>query len=94
MEIYPDGGLGNVAFFLFNGNSLRRAGAWNEAAHVNQSKLREYVGIKERFEKIIEKVPLGRAGAPEDIANAVKFLIEADYITGFILPVDGGWSLT
>ena len=49
---------------------------------------------KERFEKIIEKVPLGRAGAPEDIANAVKFLIEADYITGFILPVDGGGSLT
>ncbi len=49
---------------------------------------------KERFEKILEKVPLGRAGTPEDIAKAVKFLVEADYITGFILPVDGGWSLT
>jgi len=49
---------------------------------------------KERFEKILEKVPLGRAGTPGDIASAVKFLADADYITGFILPVDGGWSLT
>ena len=49
---------------------------------------------KERFDKIIEKVPLGRAGNPEDIANAVKFLANADYITGFILPVDGGWSIS
>lgn len=49
---------------------------------------------KERFEKILEKVPLGRAGTPEDIAGAVKFLADASYITGFILPVDGGWSLT
>jgi pteridine reductase len=49
---------------------------------------------KERFAKILEKVPLGKAGKPEDIANAVKFLANAEYITGFILPVDGGWSLT
>ena len=49
---------------------------------------------KERFDKIIEKVPLGRAGNPEDIANAVKFLANADYITGFILPVDGGSSIS
>ena len=49
---------------------------------------------KERFETILTKVPLGRAGTPEDIAKAVKFLYEADYITGYILPVDGGWSIT
>ena len=49
---------------------------------------------KDRFEKILEKVPLRRAGTPEDIAEAVKFLADASYITGFILPVDGGWSLT
>ena len=49
---------------------------------------------KERFEKVLARVPLGRAGTPEDIAKAVKFLSEADYITGFILPVDGGWSIT
>lgn len=49
---------------------------------------------KERFEKVLARVPLGRAGTPEDIAKAVTFLSEADYITGFILPVDGGWSIT
>jgi pteridine reductase len=49
---------------------------------------------REKFEKIIEKVPLGRAGTVEDIANAVLFLDSASYITGYILPVDGGWSLT
>ena len=49
---------------------------------------------KERFEEVLKRVPLGRAGKPDDIANAVKFLADADYITGVILPVDGGWSLT
>jgi pteridine reductase len=46
------------------------------------------------FDKIVESVPLRRAGDPIDVANAVKFLADADYITGYILPVDGGWSLT
>ena len=49
---------------------------------------------KERFEEVLKRVPLGRAGKPEDIANAVKFLADADYITGVIIPVDGGWTLT
>jgi len=34
---------------------------------------------------------LGRWGPPDDIASAVAFLIEgSDFITGAILPVDGG----
>lgn len=38
--------------------------------------------------------PLGRMGEPEDIANAVLFLLseEASWITGIALPVDGGLS--
>lgn len=41
-----------------------------------------------------EKCPLGRVGQPEEIANAALFLVseEASYITGVILPVDGGWN--
>ena len=37
-------------------------------------------------------IPLGRAGQPEDVANAVLFLVsdEAAYITGQVLNVDGG----
>jgi pteridine reductase len=40
-----------------------------------------------------EKIPLGRSGTPEDIARAVRFLLEQDYITGACLPVDGGAGL-
>ncbi|MEQ1878068.1 MAG: SDR family oxidoreductase, partial [Bdellovibrionia bacterium] len=38
--------------------------------------------------------PLGRIGQPEDIATAALFLFESAWITGVILPVDGGISLT
>jgi 3-oxoacyl-[acyl-carrier protein] reductase len=46
--------------------------------------------------KGIEMMPLGRAGTPEDIANAVAFLVsdEANYITGQVLCVDGGLVTT
>ena len=34
--------------------------------------------------------PLGRLGSPADVASAVVFLLEADYVTGETLVVDGG----
>jgi glucose 1-dehydrogenase len=39
------------------------------------------------------QLPWGRLGLPEDIGNAAAFLAseEADYITGTVLPVDGGF---
>ncbi len=39
-------------------------------------------------------IPLGKPGIPEDIANAVNFLCsgQADYITGLLMNVDGGWA--
>jgi len=43
-------------------------------------------------EKLIERIPLGRLGSPEDVAHAVAFLAsrEAAYITGATLHVNGG----
>ena len=43
-------------------------------------------------EVILQQIPLGRMGDPEDIANAVAFLAseDASYITGTILHVNGG----
>ncbi len=38
-------------------------------------------------------VPLGRFGAPDDVARAVLFLLQNDYVTGHALRVDGGRSL-
>ena len=43
---------------------------------------------------IIRQIPLGREGAPSDIAKAVVFLVkDAPYVTGQILAVDGGRSV-
>jgi len=41
-------------------------------------------------------VPIGRVGDPEDIAEAVRFLVSnrADYVVGGMLPVDGGMEVT
>ena len=48
---------------------------------------------KEQQRAILNTIPLNRVGDPEDIANAVLFLaVNAPYITGQILAVDGGRS--
>lgn len=38
-------------------------------------------------------LPIGRVGRPEDIAAAVAYLVTADYVTGTILSVDGGFTV-
>lgn len=45
-------------------------------------------------DNIAKTIPLGRAGFPEDIAGTSLFLAsdEADYITGEMIYVDGGWQ--
>jgi 2-deoxy-D-gluconate 3-dehydrogenase len=47
----------------------------------------------ERARAILERIPLGRWGQPDDLATAVVFLAApgSGYVTGTILPVDGGW---
>jgi NAD(P)-dependent dehydrogenase (short-subunit alcohol dehydrogenase family) len=47
-------------------------------------------GIAEDF---IRRAPLKRAGRPEDIAGAVSYLAQADFVTGQVLVVDGGRSV-
>ena len=43
---------------------------------------------------ILDQIPLKRSGSPEDIANCALFLIkDAPYITGQIIPIDGGRSI-
>ena len=52
-------------------------------------------GPGEALKAFVEKVPLLRAGSPEDVAGAVAFLCspDADYITGQTLNVDGGFEM-
>jgi pteridine reductase len=42
---------------------------------------------------IVERIPLERAGEPDDIARTIEFLLAQNYITGQIIAVDGGRSL-
>jgi 2-deoxy-D-gluconate 3-dehydrogenase len=46
-----------------------------------------------RAQQILERIPAGRWGEPEDVAGAFVFLASAasDYVYGIVLPVDGGW---
>ena len=49
-----------------------------------------------RGQAVLERIPLQRMASPDDIANAVLFLLSplASYINGVFLPVDGGWTVT
>jgi len=48
---------------------------------------------EEPDEDYIRQVPLHRTGTGEDIADAVAFFVKSDFVTGQILPVDGGRTL-
>lgn len=50
-------------------------------------------GDPERYRQILERIPAGRWGVPEDLAGAVVFLASraSDYVHGHVLVVDGGW---
>jgi pteridine reductase len=43
--------------------------------------------------RIVATTPLRRLGAPADVARAVLYLVDADYVTGEVLLVDGGRSV-
>jgi 3-oxoacyl-[acyl-carrier protein] reductase len=42
---------------------------------------------------LVERIPVGRIGVPEDIWLAVKFVFECDYFSGRTFDVDGGLSM-
>lgn len=42
-------------------------------------------------ELILSDIPLGRYGSPDEIASAVMFIIDNEYINGAVIPVNGGF---
>ena len=46
------------------------------------------------MERYLDRIPMKRVGRPEEIADAVFYLASAraSYISGVVLPVDGGWA--
>ena len=48
----------------------------------------------EQKEKVIANIPLKKMGSEKDIANTVKFVVSSKYMTGQVIKVDGGRSLS
>ena len=47
----------------------------------------------EDMDALRQEIPMGRLGDGEDVANAVLYLEENDYVTGVDIPVNGGFSI-
>ncbi|MCF6410635.1 elongation factor P 5-aminopentanone reductase [Pseudalkalibacillus salsuginis] len=62
------------------------------APGIISTKMNEHLSEKE-LEEISEEIPLGRFGLPEEVSDAVGYLVskKSSYVTGHILPVNGAW---
>lgn len=79
---------------LENARSGIRVNAVCPAA-IKTSMIDRFTGQKEEIEqKIINKLPLGRMGRPEEVAEAAIWLCSdaASFVTGHAMTVDGGWT--
>jgi tropinone reductase I len=59
--------------------------------YVRTPLVEEVLADPEKCAAILARTPLGRIGEPSDVAQAVLFLADAPWITGVVLPVDGGF---
>jgi NAD(P)-dependent dehydrogenase (short-subunit alcohol dehydrogenase family) len=46
-----------------------------------------------QFAQLSQQTPAGRVGNPDEVADAVRYLIGAPFVTGTILPIDGGLTV-
>jgi NAD(P)-dependent dehydrogenase (short-subunit alcohol dehydrogenase family) len=90
-----------LATYKINVNALNPGTFATHLRDENYVQLAQAEGItlsefRERYDKqMAAKVPLGRMGTPEDIADLVLFLVSdhSNYITGQAVDICGGWGL-
>ena len=80
-----------VGFF---GGSLKNTSAVDMGALVVKEALKRANVAPEILESLREQTPIERLGTPEDIAQAMAFLVDAPFITGQVLGVNGGFVIT
>jgi 3-oxoacyl-[acyl-carrier protein] reductase len=58
-----------------------------------QSAARDGITPEQADRRIVERIPMGRMGTPEEFGEVVRFLASpgASFVTGVTIPVDGGW---
>lgn len=92
---YAAAKAGVIGFTKTTAKELARFGVTVNSISPNAStRMVESIPAEKRPE-LARRIPLGRFGAPAEMAHAVAFLssAEAGYITGAVLPVDGGLSM-
>lgn len=50
--------------------------------------------VDEDHDALLRKIPLGRIGKPEDVADAVYYFLQSNYTTGQTLAIDGGLAIS
>ena len=61
---------------------------------LSREQIRRYKKEMLSEEEIKDEIPLQKLGECEDIARCIKWLIEDKYVTGQIIAINGGWSIT
>lgn len=75
---------------------MRRCGSWLFSiapGYIATDMNTALIANETRSRQIMERIPAGRWGSPEDFEGAVVFLASSasDYVSGECLTVDGGW---
>ena len=80
----------NIAYMLSFQGGIRVPSYTGYMATNNTQQLRD---DEQRSQAILDRIPAGRWGLPEDLQGPVVFLASAasDYVNGHTLAVDGGW---
>ena len=55
------------------------------------TEMNSYLTVEE-VQEVIEEIPLRRLGTPEEVANLVYMVDNAEYVTGEVIGINGGWN--
>jgi len=90
LELAPEVRVNAVAPGVVDTEMVRRL---RREPDLGAGRGREAEAVAQQLEGLARLHPLGRLGTPEEVAKAVLFLLDASWVTGTVLTVDGGLTL-